>query len=691
MKRLLAILLLCFGAGLPAQQVPPEVAHADAEKKQDQADLNEAVRTEGSRIEFIGLTGMPEREMRFRLAEQLRLIRAEGLTRPLADDTAFYVELFLRRLGYSQVEVRWEIIEGAKLRLTVTEGPRTFLGKIEFTGEVKLDNTILRDYLIGATRERFSGFAQRLPFVRADIDDGINRVRSYYRSEGYLESVVNPPVITFSADMATADIEVPIVAGPQYLIGTIMFEGTALFGEPELMSSIAEQAAKPYTPINVEAMRRDLQFFYTSKGYYFAKVTAIDDPSKAVQWKTPVTFVIEPGELYTFDGVTEAGLNQIRDGFLVQRFKRLKGKAYNPKILDKLYRQVMQTGLFDRLSLTKTPIEGNQIRLDFHAVEAKTKSFGIYGGVATYDGFIVGLTFEDRNLFGTGRPLNTSIELTQRGYSGEIKIVDPWFFETDYKLTARIFGERTRYEGYTSFSAGQRTEIKRKFFDHLDVSIYGQYQRVEITEAQINTIFLGPPEYSLATGGTALLLDYRDNVINPSKGWYLSTSASYNTDLQGVDYIRLTAGGSYYRTFGKILLAIGARFGTLVTDDFVGDVPITERFFNGGATTVRSFPEYELGPLDNGKYPIGGLTMTVFNAEGDFPIFDALKGAVFVDAGSVSFDTFDVQPSQMKYAMGVGLRYQLPIGPIRADYGFNPFRGENDPFGAFHFSFGFAF
>src|SRR5262249_54252218 len=164
----------------------------------------------------------------------------------------------------------------------------------------QLDESTLTDYLIGATRERYSTFTRKLPFVQADIDDGAIRLRSYYLSEGYLDSVIAAPVVTFSADLLTADIQIEIKAGPQYLIGVISFRGELLFPETELMASITEEAARPYTKVNVDAIRRDLQFYYTSKGYYFAKVQTIENTAAAIQHKIPITFVIEPGQFFTF-------------------------------------------------------------------------------------------------------------------------------------------------------------------------------------------------------------------------------------------------------------------------------------------------------------------------------------------------------------------------------------------------------
>ena len=106
---------------------------------------------------------------------------------------------------------------------------------------------------------------------------------------------------------------------------------------------------------------------------------------------------------------------------------------------------------------------------------------------------------------------------------------------------------------------------------------------------------------------------------------------------------------------------------------------------------MRSFGERELGPHDRHGFPIGGEFYTIFNVEYTFPLYGELQGAVFVDAGNLLPDADNPGFNDMRYGIGAGLRYKLPIGPIRLDYGVNPDPREHEDFGAFHFSFGFAF
>jgi len=140
----------------------------------------------------------------------------------------------------------------------------------------------------------------------------------------------------------------------------------------------------------------------------------------------------------------------------------------------------------------------------------------------------------------------------------------------------------------------------------------------------------------------------------------------------------------------RTLLAFGARGGWMKPlSGNPDDIPIDERFFNGGSSSVRSFPERRLGPSDWHGYPIGGDTFTTFNAEYQFPLYGSLIGALFADAGSVG-----VSPTTMglmRYGVGPGLRYASPVGPLRIDVGFNPDRRTGERHMVINISFGMAF
>src|SRR5881296_2743833 len=705
-------------------QTAVDVVRPEEQQKARRAVVREqekrAKRT--SIIEFRGQQAFTEKELRLALKEEITTVEDFGLSPARADDLAFFLEVFYRKHGYAEVNVHYVIESPNRLRLDITEGPRFMLHTVAFDGNAREPADKLFEYMVGPTRERYSKLEKRLPFVAADMEEGAHLVDRFYIADGFLDAVVDPPRYNFQEQSSDVDVVVPVHEGRQYFFGSVSFSGQTFYGAEALRGQIVDLLQRPYTEVRVADIPRRLEGYFKARGYYDVNVEAAGAPEEAVNGRVPVQIVISPGPVYHFDGVTVNGLQRLHPSFVTKRFSRLNGKTYSPDVLDERFRTLMKTGLFNLLQIKPVPVDGHLLRLDISAEEAKSKEFGFWLGYGTYEGAIAGIQVGDRDLFGYGRPVTASIEVSQRSYRGEILYQDPFFFDTDFVFTARLFAFTFDYDGYTKFELGGRFELSRKITKYDEASLTFSARHVKITDSQIRPAFLlGPSGYLVNAIGLTNTLDVRESpYVNP-RGFLIGNTLDLASSALGsdIELIRGTMRVGYYLPFGpkpltpgvvvdeptgtpfqrwfrQSSIAFGARAGILHSltnsgSDEATAIPIDERFFNGGATTVRSFAERDLGPHDNHGHPVGGEFFTVFNVEYTFPIFGELQGAVFTDAGNLLPSSEDVGLNDMRYAIGAGLRYKLPVGPIRLDYGVNPDPHEYEDFGAFHFSFGFAF
>ncbi|MGI8605106.1 MAG: outer membrane protein assembly factor BamA [Verrucomicrobiales bacterium] len=646
---------------------------------------------------FVGAQAFPTQELQKAIARQIQSIEEYGLDEASAYDAAFFLQSYYRKQGYPLAEVSSQINGQWQLTLIVSEGPQTKISEVVFRGNTAHDDKTLKDYLLGPTRERLPRAKAKLdlPYVEADLQTGADLVRRLYAAEGYLNAVVDNPKAKFSPDLRSARVSLHIREGIQYQIGRISFRGDLVYGRDVVLAAMAEELNQPFTEGRLAAAQRKLQDFYKKRGHFTANVEAIGDTSSSVKGKVPVSFRIAAGPVYRFDGVSVSGLDQLKPGFVENRFGKLRGRTYDPDAVDKQFRELIETGLFENVEIDPVPQPGNELRLDVKAEEAKPKELGFGLGFGSYEGGIVSFGYSDRNLFGSGRPFSFSTELTSRGYKGEVLYSDPWLFESDYSLRLRLYALTREVEGYKKFEYGFQPSISRKINDQWEVSAFLLSKRVSIEEIEIQPPELvGSRDYSVHALGVSQTVDFRNNPVNPSRGFYGITAvdAGFMTLGGDVPYVRGTFQFSYYFPVTKAsVLAVGARGGVIAPGSDIDMLPIDERFFNGGSTTVRSFVERELGPKSRNGLPVGGEAFTVFNVEYTFPIFGDLKGAIFADAGNVSAGVGDFGFDDMRYALGVGLRYQLPVGPIRVDLGLNPSPKRDENSGAFHFSIGVAF
>ena len=665
-------------------------------------------------IAITGNTAFDEKELRTQLKEQITAINDLGLTAARADDAAFFLELFYRKQGYEKAEVQYTI-SGNRLRLAIDEGPRITLGTINFVGNENISNEKLFEFAVGPTRERYGKTERALPFVPGDIEEGVDLVRRLYISEGFLNAIVQAPKFTPAEGGTVMNATIAIVEGRRYSFGDITFAGNTVFTREELLQEMGDLLNEPYTERRLADIPRRLEGFYKQKGYYAVKVDAAGNPQGASGGRVPVRVTLSPGVVHYFNGTSVVGLTRLDESYVQKRFSRMSGKRYSPDAVDDKFREMMKTGLFNVLQIQPEPIEGNKLHLQIRAEEAKQKEFGFSLGFGTYAGLIVGASYRDRNLFGYGRPLTTSAEYSSRGSKWEILWEDPYLFDSEYELKLRLYSLTFEHEGYSKLEFGSRMDLARQWTKHYRAGVFFFPRHVEITDAEFPDEILGKTSYYVNSVGFTQTLDLRKNPLVQPRGVIFDNTFDYATNALGseIEFVRSTARLTYYlpfapekkvvdfnpeadedesgwqKWFQRTQLSVGARLG-IIQGINGSEIPLDERFFNGGSTTVRSFAERELGPKFEGD-PIGGEFYTVFNAEYSFPIYGELQLAVFVDAGNLQPRAEDFGLGDMRYAVGLGLRYQLPIGPLRIDYGVNPDPREDESRGAFHFSFGFAF
>ena len=708
-----------------AAQSAVDVVRPEQQQKTERAIAKEKARRakQTSLIEFRGNQAFKENELRIALKEEITTIEDFGLSPARADDLAFFLEVFYRKHGYAKVDVHYVIESSDRLRLDINEGPQFTVRTVIFDGNAHEPADKLFDYMIGPTRERYSALQKQYPFVAADMEEGARLVQRFYLAEGFLNAVVDQPRSDFQNQGNQVDVIVPIHEGRQYFFGRISFTGQTVYGPDALRGQISDLLQQPYTDVRVEDIPRRLQEYFKRRGYYDVKVEANGAPGEAVNGRVPVEVSISTGPVYHFDGVSVNGLQRLHPSFVTKRFTTLEGKTYSPDVLDERFRTLMKTGLFNLLQIKPVPVDGNLLRLDISAEEAKSKEFGFWGGFDTYEGALAGVQVGDRDLFGTGRAGSATIEISQRSYRGEILYEDPFFLDTNIFFRARASAFTFDYDGYSKFELGGHFDFTHKITKNDEIGLAVAIRHVKITDSEIRPAFLlgSTTNYLVNTVGLTNTLDMRESPNVTPRGFLINNTVDLASSALGsdIEFIRGTMRVGYYLPFGPKALApgvvgveragtplqrwfrqssiaFGARSGiihslTSSSSDEATAIPIDERFFIGGATTVRSFGERDLGPHDNHGHPVGGEFYTVFNVEYTFPIFGELQGAIFTDAGNLLPSSEDIGLNDMRYAIGAGLRYKLPVGPIRLDYGVNPDPRDGEDFGAFHFSFGFAF
>lgn len=642
-----------------------------------------------------GVSPALDAAVRLVLEKQIALSGDRAVSAPLADDLAFFLRQRYLQLGYVQVQVEWQVV-GRGAVLEVVEGPRRSVGRVAFGGVEPAQEEALRPYLTRQTREREGRLAKELPFVEDDLQAGQGLVLRKLQAEGYLQAQVAPLIFQENPTAGTTDIQVDVVLGAISLFGPIAVEGDVAPLSAAARKQIAALAGQPFSEVRLEGLRQAVKGDLQSRGRFAAEVTSSFQLGAA--GPVPARLSVQPGrpfkvvEVRTAEGLGR-GASRVADAI----FHAATGQTYDPEALDLLYRRSLDTGIFSQLEVEPLQLGPDRLALSIQGELAKPKTLGFFGGYETFYGPIAGIEARHVNFLDSGNALGLRAELRGTGANGSLQWADPAFLGSRNALGLGLAVESFTFKDYGRHTVSLRGSLTRRFDRRLTAEVFTGLTLSAVESDVLTPAELGPTDYGTLTAGGRFTGDFRDNPLNPHSGWLAAASLEGGFD-QGSDrdigFVRSELSASWYHPLGGAWrMALGARAAAVASSGSLADLPIDLRLFNGGGTSVRSFAEREMGPSSaRGSTPLGGTATAVLNGELSYQIISSLEAAAFADAGSLSGDdSSQWGGGDLRYALGMGLRYQLPIGPLRLDYGWNPDRQPGEAAGAFHVTFGFAF
>jgi outer membrane protein insertion porin family len=643
-----------------------------------------------TRVRITGIKQKTENEILDLMGGRLAHVRANEAVPSRADDAAFLVRQVLRKEGYKDVSVDWKIVNRAEIELTVHEGGRLSLGRVSVNGVPPAQAEKLAKLYRRPAMKGHSFSSSGAPFSEEDVETGLSYLRQELNAQGYWAGEV--AIANRLTDPASGAVEISIDVrpGPLYGISEAKIMSRDGRGVPEAEAAVKPYVGKAATTGNLNAMRLAVEELFVSSGYPDAKISM--GRTLAASRFVP-EFTIDLGNRVRLNRIEIEGLVQTNPKRIEARLNPLEGGWYDEAAMNKRLRDFLATGAFSSARLETREVEGDRIDATLHLEEARAKEISLAAGFDSYLGALLRTTYTDRNLMGQLIGFSTGFEFSSRGVLGETRVTDPWFMGTDVAASARVYALVYGREGYTSLETGLEGTGTWEFGDHYKVEALAGFSFVNLNEDGLPASELGETVYGQPRLRVTQTLDYRDSAVLPRSGWHLAAPLEIGSAMGDLStsYVRAELSGAWYHTFeNEYQIVLGGAYGVLMPSGEGEDLPINLRLFNGGAHSVRSFPERELGPAVD-DYPTGGEGMWHANAELIRKLTASLKAVCFVDAGSLSREFDQLGFGGVELAIGLGLRLDLPIGPVRLEYGYNLTRDPGDPVGTLHFAIGVAF
>lgn len=607
---------------------------------------------------------------------------------PIFEEGAFDTDLiregrdriveYLQREGYFEASVTGpDIIPSTedmpfRIHFFIKKGEQHRVKSVQFRGNVAFSNDEIQQRI----RVHRAAFLNRGLFSDELVRQDVDTIRNMYRRAGYEAAFVE-----FHREDDTTKHEIhvvfDIIENDRYRVDKISFEGNIIVSETELRDAIRLKEGDLYSPDNAEEARRDLTRHFYENGFPDARVDLTADTDPETRNKR-LTFKISEGRRYKVGRILIVG-NTLTAPKYIRRVSGLREYEswFNPEQILQAQRQLYATGLFRHVDIVPLDQDQGELRTILIQVEeAKPILFTPGIGVKEYTGPRLTLDVSHNNLWGGNRSLGVRIRLGLYEQQFQTTYHEPRLLNRDKLDGYGVLTIENRNQlAFSSSGVEFSLQVRKELSDTRGFITTASYQTVNLKDIKTSSIGRNFPDVEgiiqIARVGVSYVTDNRDDVLDPQRGVFTTSTFQVASKHLGseVDFLSFFNQSTFQRKEGVGTFALSSRLGWKVPYADTPDLPITERYFAGGSTTLRGFGVDEAGP------PGGGQLLTIGNVEYRVPLksftFGTLGGAAFYDTGNVFERPQDFEFTEFTHSAGLGLRFRTPLGPVRFDVGFN--------------------
>lgn len=642
------------------------------------------------------------------------------------DDAVNAIRSYLLNEGYLQAAISHRIetdTDSKTVYFNVDPGVRYAGVSRTFPGASRIKDWVLNEAINRA------GLGMDVYTNPRKVSDFLKR---YYQQRGYLQTKVSLPRPELDPENGTGKIVIAIEEGPQFLVGELEFTGNASFEYDELWSIIPTSSGSIFNPGSMQDAVKALEDFYRARGYNEVTVTyrVSHDPAKAL---ANVLFQITERRKSIIREIVVEGNQRTSQSFVLSQLDFQVGDVLDFARINESRRRFYATRVYSSADFMTEEIPDAQnsqvknvrVRVRLREVQPYRFQYGFlvdtqgkYGGV---------VELQNLNVLGRASALGMRLRYDSEFKEARLYFSQPFVTKIHLKMDATAFYQEENRDSFEATRRGFSIFREKELPGNMVLNYGYRYDNVEWSDdfSPDPTIFHA--DVPVARLLTSITRDTRDSALDATRGEFTSHSFEFGPKWLGSDIGFARYYGQFFKyvplekyfgmrtedeegkpvpssfVFASALrLGLTSAFGAPPADD-PSPLISPERFFAGGGTTMRGFPQDLLGPtqivpvkredgtIDPVEKPKGGEGLFLFNNEIRFPLFSIFQGVVFLDIGNVYPRLADFDLTLRKTA-GAGVRAKIKFIPLRFDYGWKIDRiRPNERAGEFFFSIGQAF
>lgn len=554
-------------------------------------------------------------------------------------------------------------------------------------------------------------------FKEEILKNDISAINKFYKNRGFMDFSIEEPKITYNEERTKMFITLTVNEGPKYKIGDISFRGNYVVSEKELAKHSEIKKNEIFNQEKIALTLNKIYEDYSNRGYLQSYIVpdfqkTDNDGVVDVIYDIQENNKVYVGDIF-IDGLVSTKEATIRREILLKSGDVLSSGKVR-RSMEKIYNLGFIDGAEPNILPTNTP---DIMNLAFSITEGKPGMITAGAGYSSIDQFVGSIQLQHMNLFGRAQKLNLLWEFGARRQNYQIDWTEPWFLNRAMSLGLSVYNmERLRDYHYTTDAykegrVGGSVKIGPRISENTTLVFGYTYENVtifDIKDEELKQQILSDPDLARDKTSSVLsqiIYDSRDYVFDATKG----ARYSYGITVAGgpfggnVHYLRNSAKATwFFPTFWKFVFSVNVNLGYIESYGDSRDVPIYEKYYVGGADTIRGYKyRTEIGPYEGGK------VMSVANFEYKFPIVQEnkktiLQGAFFYDIGGTwktlndinmkfGTDNNDNDEYYLKSGVGFGIRFATPVFPLRLDWGYGLNHKPGEDLQQFYFTIGNAF